>query len=1069
LELRGTLPKGSNPLDRRTMSTHDPSDPSYRPSVIETDGRDAATSATQPSSPLPRRGNGKVQELRSAGEEMAMARAAEANFFQKGKSNLVTTIKEAANYRELSKTPYGLMPILVLTLLGFIATLDSEILPVALPFIAGDTGIRQTVLIQTLSIASFFLIFISLGLAYIMDRAPRAPFVGVGWIVGGIFSLLTGRVNTEFQLGATRIAEGFGGRLGGTPIASLAADYYPPESRGKVYALNGILVDFAGAVAPLAVGYLVVARTVDPNHPAWRLPFFITGPALIVVGVLALLLLREPIRGYMERKALGASEEVARIPEEPPSFGEAWRHMWSIRTLRRFFIGDIFAGIPLRTTSLYIPFFLVSQYHLDAFGIGKIGAVGGLAAVIGGFWAGGVIDSLTRRRPQRVLIFAGLFTIVGSFNWLLRSIVPPLWVYYAVIAVFGLFSALLGPARGVVYAQILPAHMRTLGLSIRLLAQIPSLIVFFSLIPIIIARMGIAGGLRFTFPFALLTGLVDLSAAGFFERDLRAALASQLATQEFRRAKEAGRGKLLVCRGVDVEYDGIQVLFDVDFDVEEGDVIALLGTNGAGKSTLLKAIAGVQEASGGAIVYDGREITHMPPHEITPRGVVLMPGGRGIFPGLSIRDNLMLGNWMNEDAAAKQRLAEVYRIFPVLKERGGTRAGLLSGGEQQMLSLAQAFLAKPRLLMIDELSLGLSPAMVQQLIEIVKAIHAQGTTIILVEQSVNVALTVAERAIFMEKGEVKFVGKTADLLSRPDILRAVYVKGSGALTASGAHSGVKGDRELRQYELQQARPILQVRDLTKAYGGIKAVNGVSFDLKEGEILGLIGPNGAGKTTIFDLITGYQLPDAGKVFFDGVDITNLPADERARRRLVRRFQDARLFPSLSVYENILVALEQKLEVRSMALTALQVPQVRQGEKRVRRRADRLIELLELAAYRDKFVKELSTGLRRITDLACVLAAEPKVLLLDEPSTGIAQAEAEMLAPLLRRVRFETGASILIIEHDMPLISAISDELIALDQGTFLMRGSSEQVLNDERVIQSYLGTSEEAIQRSGVLE
>jgi branched-chain amino acid transport system ATP-binding protein len=136
--------------------------------------------------------------------------------------------------------------------------------------------------------------------------------------------------------------------------------------------------------------------------------------------------------------------------------------------------------------------------------------------------------------------------------------------------------------------------------------------------------------------------------------------------------------------------------------------------------------------------------------------------------------------------------------------------------------------------------------------------------------------------------------------------------------------------------------------------------------------------------------------------------------------------------------------------------------------VRARAEKLIELLDLGAYRDKFVKELSTGLRRIVDLACVLAAEPTVLLLDEPSSGIAQAEAEGLAPLLKRVRFETGCSILIIEHDMPLISAVADELIALDQGAVVLRGTPDEVLNDERVIESYLGTSQSTINRSGSL-
>ncbi|HEX6380235.1 MAG TPA: ATP-binding cassette domain-containing protein, partial [Acidimicrobiia bacterium] len=346
-------------------------------------------------------------------------------------------------------------------------------------------------------------------------------------------------------------------------------------------------------------------------------------------------------------------------------------------------------------------------------------------------------------------------------------------------------------------------------------------------------------------------------------------------------------------------------------------------------------------------------------------------------------------------------------------------------------------------------------------------IHARGTTIIVVEQSVNVALTLAEKAIFMEKGEVKFFGNTADLLARPDILRAVYVKGTGALTG-GPVSALRSERERRALELGEARSVLEVEGLTKRFGGITAVDGVSFALREGEVLGVIGPNGSGKTTTFDLISGIQLPDAGVVRYEGVDITDLPPEERARRKLVRRFQDARLFPSLTVFETLLVALDQRLEVRSAVLSAAQLPQARRAEKRVRLRAEKLIELLELGAYRDKFVKELSTGLRRIVDLACVLATEPQVLLLDEPSSGIAQAEAEGLAPLLRRVRFETGCSILIIEHDMPLISAVADELIALDQGRFVTRGRPAEVLDDERVVESYLGTTEEAVNRSGSL-
>lgn len=988
----------------------------------------------------------------------------------KGWLSFRATVKEAANYKELRHTPYRLLPVILLTVVGAVAAFDGSVWTLIRPEMARDLELDLAPLLNALGIVSFVSIFASIGIAFLADRSRRVTLVGLGAIVSGIFSIFTGRSSTIPSLAISRVGDSAGGIAFATPQFSLIADYYPPTVRGKAIALSTVLGRALTLGAPFLVFFLVQATTTDPEHPNWRFPFFISGPIMIVAGIAALFLLKEPIRGYMERKALGASEEVSRAPEPPPSLGEAWRTIWSIRTLRRLFMASIITGAGDQVFTAFFSFYLFEKYGLSLRDRVFLGFVIGLATLPGGFLAGGVIDSLTKRRPGRVLVFSGILGVISSV-WLFGIAAgPPLWLLVVIVILFGFFGSLLGPAQSVLFAQILPAHVRTLGFSVLALAGVPGAIIYFIVVNTLFARVGLQGGMFAASPLILIGSLVALSAAGFFERDMRAALASQLASEEFRRAKESGRGKLLVCRDVDVEYDGVQVLFGVDFDVEEGQIIALLGTNGAGKSTLLRAISGTQEASSGAIVFDGRDITHMPPHEIAARRVIHMPGGRGVFPGLSVRENLELGNWMSDEQdGGKARLNEVLEMFPILAQRINERAGLLSGGEQQMVSLGQAFLGRPRLLMIDELSLGLSPAVVQQLIEIVHKIHEQGTTIIIVEQSVNVALTLADRAIFMEKGEVKFVGETAELLRRPDILRAVYVKGTGALTDGAPAGALRSARQLKADELLEARPVLEVNNLTKSFGGIHAVRDVSFTLREGESLGIIGPNGAGKTTVFDLITGFQIPDEGQIILDGTDVTQLRPDERAKKRLVRRFQDAKLFPSLTVYENILVALERKLEIKSMPLTALQIPQARASEKRVRLRADRLVELLELSSYRDKFVKELSTGLRRITDLACVLAAEPKVLLLDEPSSGIAQAESEGLAPLLRRVRFETGCSLLIIEHDMPLISAVSDELLAMVEGKVLLRGQPEEVLNDDRVIQAYLGTSEEAIKRSGVLQ
>jgi branched-chain amino acid transport system ATP-binding protein len=349
----------------------------------------------------------------------------------------------------------------------------------------------------------------------------------------------------------------------------------------------------------------------------------------------------------------------------------------------------------------------------------------------------------------------------------------------------------------------------------------------------------------------------------------------------------------------------------------------------------------------------------------------------------------------------------------------------------------------------------------------VRSLRDAGTTVILVEQSVNVALTVADRAYFMEKGEVRFEGPTAELLERPDLLRSVFLRAAAAEVESedpdsGARSGVRA-----------GPPVLEVRDVTRRFGGVRALDGVSFDVRPGEILGFIGPNGAGKTTLFDVISGYTPADAGSIRLrvggdDGhlVDLHDAPTHVRSWRGLGRSFQDGRLFPGLTVDEVIGVALEQHVAVRDPVAATLHLPSVSDSEEKVAARVDELIELLALGAYRDKFVRELSTGTRRVVDLACVLAQRPRVLLLDEPSSGIAQREAEALAPMLRRVRDQLGASLLVIEHDLPLLGSISDRMIALDLGRLVAEGSPTEVIEHPAVVASYLGTDEAAITHSG---
>jgi branched-chain amino acid transport system ATP-binding protein len=432
-----------------------------------------------------------------------------------------------------------------------------------------------------------------------------------------------------------------------------------------------------------------------------------------------------------------------------------------------------------------------------------------------------------------------------------------------------------------------------------------------------------------------------------------------------------------------------------------------------------------------------------------------------------------LAGWTNrrDPAGVEAATAEVLEMFPALANRLDSPAANMSGGQQQMLALAMSFVMRPKVLLIDELSLGLAPVVVGQLLPIVRRMADDVVTVVLVEQSVNVALTVADRAYFMERGTIRFDGPTAELLERPDLLRSVFL--SAAQAHGQGDTGTDADGDIGSLDRavidRTEAPVLSVIDLSVTFGGIMAVNDTSFEVWPKEIVGVIGPNGAGKTTVFDLISGFTPLDGGKIVLNGRDVTGLNSAGRAAMGLGRSFQDARLFPELTVAETLAVAQERFVGSRSILVAALHLPMAVDSEQHVAVRVDELIELMGLGDYRHKFVRELSTGTRRVVDLACLVAHRPAVILLDEPTSGIAQREVEALAPVIRRLRDEMGASLVIVEHDIPFVSGVSDRLLALEQGRVIATGPPADVLAHPDVVESYLGTSSAAITRSGGTE
>ena len=496
---------------------------------------------------------------------------------------------------------------------------------------------------------------------------------------------------------------------------------------------------------------------------------------------------------------------------------------------------------------------------------------------------------------------------------------------------------------------------------------------------------------------------------------------------------------LLDVQEVTVRYGGaVLALEDVSLAVAPGETVALLGANGAGKTTLLRAIGGLLAYHGGTVVrgkirFDGRSTRRADPAWLVARGIAQTLEGRRVFADLTVGQNLRLGAFTARERSIR---GDVLELFPILGERLDQPAGLLSGGQQQMLAIARALMARPRLLLLDEPSLGLAPIVVAEIAGALRRIAGDGTAILLADQSTTLALHTTQRAHLLESGRVVASGPTAELLL-DDAVRASY------LGTTGGHALV---RRRRHEPARGARPHAPLRRHHRVRGG-------RLRRAPGELFAVIGPNGAGKSSLFNALSRVYEPDAGSVRLDGRDFLRLRRDRLAALGVARSFQNLGVFPHLTVLENVLVGRHHLMR-RGIVRGGLGL--AGGEERRHRTAAMDALDFVGLARHRSTPVQLLPYGHRKRVELARCLAMEPRLMLLDEPVAGMNAAERAEITALVRRLREERDVTVLLVEHDMGMVMNVADRILVLDFGLPIAIGTPAEIQCDERVIRAYLG-------------
>jgi ABC-type branched-subunit amino acid transport system ATPase component len=631
-----------------------------------------------------------------------------------------------------------------------------------------------------------------IGIVALVERGwSRGVLALAGGVVGAVSLAVTAFSSGIWQLAGGAILAGASGGAVAALHLPILVDHYRPEVRMRAFCIyaGAVVIGMGAAAAAVALGEQVLGLT-------WRgVDLALAGLALLAVGAAAPLPDR-PVGQWDARRVMrrvqraggGRGGHTGALADDdvPVRTLEKFRQVLALRTAPALLSAAALWGV---VSGADRPFLLLFWEDRWSAGVPMQASLYGLVCV------GGVVGlGLAARRgevawrldPGRLLRLASAAAVLGAIC--LAAAVPTTGLYAATAlaaAAFGSF-AVLAPVAGLGLLSVVLPRWRAHAALLLGVVTFGGTVLGQQLLGSVGDRFGARWALVVTALVGAGLAARLRTAAGTLTEDLDATIARVGDDEALRVAASQGQHlPLLGCRQLDFAYGPLQVLFDVDFSIDDGEMVALLGTNGAGKSTLLRVISGLEFPQRGSVQYRGTDITFVDPSRRVALGIAQVPGGRAVFGPMSVLDNLRVFGFSHghNQRAVEQGVEAVFAAFPALGQRRHQHAATLSGGEQQMLALGKSFILSPRLLLIDELSLGLAPIVVAELLEMVRQINSAGTAVVLVEQSVTVALSLVEHAYFMEKGAIRFDGPAAQLVERPDLLRSVFLEGAAGRPA----------------------------------------------------------------------------------------------------------------------------------------------------------------------------------------------------------------------------------------------------------------------------------------------